>query len=139
MPTLADKQIYLSLDGVNVSTYFVALELALANDPLDVTGGADVDHVQRAVGLNDARLSITLAYDADDVGDYLSALRPGVVISVIYGAQGNGTGMPRHEGSFVITRVKHGRSADKARVAFEIGAAAADTPAANMFTGGTFA
>lgn len=138
MATLADKNIYLTLDSVDVSAYFVALELTLASDPLDVTGGATAAYVQRAATLTDAHLSLTLAYDADDVGSYLATVRPGKVISVVYGAQGNATSTPKHAGAFMVRRVKHGRSTDKARVALEIEALGADAPTSDMFAGAVF-
>lgn len=138
MATLATGTLYLSMDGVNVSAYVSAVTLTVKAEVIDVTGGASVTHAQNAAGISESALAIKLVYDVEDLAAYLYTLRPGRVITVIYGAEGNAVGKPKHAGAFAITQIRHGRSRAKDAVVFEIGGVGAGAPLADMHAGGVF-
>jgi hypothetical protein len=94
--------------------------------------------VQRAPGLNDTSITITLAYDLTNLQTYIQKIAPGQTISIEYGPESNTSGKPRHVQDFVITGADHQVSVDKSAVTFSISGDGAGAPSVDMFTGGVY-
>lgn len=130
---------YLKFDAVDVGAYFVSVNPEFGGGSVDITAGAGRSHVQRAGGLRDYSMSVTLTYDADNVNTYIAKLRPQQVIEVEYGPEGNAVGQPRHKQKFVVDSVSHTQDVKKSHVTFEIKLSGADEPTADMMAGDVFA
>ena len=133
MTTLAHKRVYLTLDSVDVSDQVVAVELEQSSERIDVTAGTTAAHRQYAPGLSETRFAATINYDADAISAYMAALRPGQVVALDYGIEGDGEAEPHHTGAFLLTRVNVKRDRAKSLVSFAIEAISADTPDVNLW------
>ncbi len=138
MPQYADNNVFLSIDGVTVSAYFKDVQLSPSNAGQDTTMGAGVDHMQRAPGLNDTQITITLGYDTAQVQAVIQHLKPGIVASIEYGKEGAISGKPRHVQSFLITANPVGDNVDKTPSTFAITGDATDAASVNMYDGGVY-
>jgi len=138
MVSYAENTVYLTMGGTAVQAYFKDVQLSPSNSAVDITTGAGVDHVQRAPGLNDTSISITLAYDLTDVQTYIQKIAAGQTISIEYGPESNVSGKPRHVQNFVITGADHQVSVDKSSVTFNVVGEGAAAPSVDMFTGGVY-
>lgn len=135
MPTANDNNAYLAIDGVDVSGLFTdAIELEMTVDTEDITRGAGATHKQRAAKLIDGKIKFVIGYDTDSASTYIARMKPGQYV-ITYGPQGNATGMPKHEGAYIVTSVK-GINTDiqKTKKVFEIDAEQADKPTATLDT-----
>ena len=130
---------YLKFDAVDVAAYFVSVSTDFGGSSVDITAGAGRSHVQRAGGLRDYSMSVTLTYDADSVNTYITKLQPQQIVEVEYGPEGNTTGKPRHLQKFVVDSVSVPQSVKKDHVTFEIKLSGADEPTADMTAGDVFA
>lgn len=131
------NNVYITIDGVDVSTKFKSVSLESSIESEDVTAGAGATHIQRAEKLRDHTISITLSYDKDGINGYIANLRPGKH-TVIVGPEGNTAGKPKHEQDFILTSNSFEQGVDKPRVVFDISGEAADAPVTDLFNGGTF-
>lgn len=138
MAQYADNNVFLSIDGVTVSAYFKSVSLNPTNSSQDTTMGAGTDHMQRAPGLDDTSISITLGYDTAQVQAQIQHLKVGQVVSIEYGKEGATSGKPRHVQTFNITSNTVADSVDKTPSTFEISGEGADAPSVNMFAGGVY-
>lgn len=138
MPQYADNNVYLSIDGVVVSAYFKSVSLNPTNAEQDTTMGAGTDHMQRAAGLNDTSITITLGYDTAQVQTQIAHLKPGVIVPIEYGKEGNTSGKPRHVQNFLITGNTVADDVAKTPSTFEITGSGADAPSVDMFSGATY-
>lgn len=136
--TYADNDIYLTLGGTAVQAYFKSVNLQPSNSSVDTTAGAGTDWMERAPGLNDMKISVTLMYDAADVQTYIQKLAVGQVISIEYGPEGNSAGKPRHVQTFNVTGAAHTVSVDKSAVTFEFTGESAAAPSFNLFAGAVY-
>lgn len=138
MPEYAENTVYLKMGSVVVDTYFREVNLTPSNAAVDTTAGAGVRHTKRQPGLNDTSISITLAYDTEHVPDYIRKIKPGQVIEIEYGSEGNVSGKPRHLQDFVITSAAHAVSVDKSAVSFTIQGEGAEEPVYDMHDGAVY-
>lgn len=138
MAQIAENNVYLSIDGVVVTSYFKSANLQPSNAVQDTTMGAGVDHVQRKPGLNDTSISISIGYDDTNIATYLQKLKAGVVVPIEFGPEGAVSGKPRHVQNFIITGAPSTTNVQKNPVAFDITAQAADAPSVDMFNGGVY-
>lgn len=138
MAQLADNNVYLTIDGVAVTTQFKNVNLQPSNSPVDTTMGAGVDHMQRKPGLDDHSLNFSIGYDDTNIATFIQKLRVGVVVPIEYGPEGAVSGKPRHVQNFIITGTPSTVNVDKSAVSFDVTAVAADAPSINMFAGGVY-
>lgn len=138
MVSLAENNVYLKMGGTEVDAYFKEVTLSASNSSVDVTAGSGTDWVQRAPGLNDINISITLAYDLTNIQTYIQKIAPGQTIEIEYGPEDNISGKPRHVQEFVITGNDHGENVDKSPVVFNITGEGAAAPTVNFFAGGVY-
>jgi hypothetical protein len=138
MVSLAENTVYLKMGGTEVDAYFKDVSLSASNSSVDVTAGSGTDWMQRAAGLNDMNISISLAYDLTNIQTYIQKIAPGQTIEIEYGPEDNVSGKPRHVQNFVITGADHQVSVDKSAVVFSITGDGADAPSINMFAGGVY-
>lgn len=138
MVRFADNDFYLSVGGTVVDTWGVEVSLEYTNSSVETTSGAGVDHVMRAPGLNDTTISFSIAYDATDIATYIQKLKPGVVVAIEYGPEGNLTGKPRHVQNFNITSSPFAVSIDKSMPVFEVSGEGTEAPSVDMYSGGVY-
>ncbi len=138
MATYADNDIFLKMGTTEVQAYFRNVQLSLSNSPVDTTAGAGSNWTERAPGLNDASISISLVYDAADLQTYIQKIAQGQTITIEYGPEGSVSGKPRHVQDFVISQNQHSTNVDKSVVEFSITGDAAAAPSVDMSAGGVF-
>lgn len=140
MATLNGNNVYLELDGVDVSAYFTGeISRTTTNNTQETTAGSGRTGVQRAAGLNDYSLELSLAYDVADLGTYKGKLVKGAAYTMIYGPEGNGSGKPKDEVPVIIASVSGPNiTIDKQMVMFEVSFQQADEPITLIESGGTF-
>lgn len=128
-----DNDIYLTINGVSVCAYFKEVELKIMSAGIDITAGCAQDWEQIGAGMLSSTMSAQLTYDDTNVDDYLATLKPGQVITVVYGPEGNTAGKPKHEQLMHIESVTTGNKSVKDAVIFDIEMKGADTPTAIIF------
>jgi len=126
---------YLSIGGVDVSAYVVDVNLTPSITSVDVTAGTGTAHMQRAEGLYDHTITITIA--AVTEAEYADTLLKGTQ-AVIYGLEGNAAGKPKHSQSFILTPV-HSTAVTKDFVTHSLSGEATAAPSDDMFAGGVWA
>lgn len=137
MATLVNNVIHLTIDSYDVCAYFTEVDLNPSNSSIDITAGCGAEHVERAAGLNDTKLSIKLVYDDVAIANYIQKLKPGVH-TVEFGPEGSGSGKPRHQQSFNFTSVSAPRKVGKDKVEFSISGEGAAAPTYDLYAGATF-
>lgn len=138
MATYADNDIYLTIGGTAVHAYFKNVDLEFTNASVDTTAGSGTDHVERAPGLNDSKITINLMYDAADIQTYIQKIKRGQVISIEYGPEGAVSGKPRHVQDFNITSNKVPVNVDKSAVLIEMTGEGAAAPSVDISAGGVY-
>lgn len=138
MGQLAGNNIYLVIDGVVVTAPFKEVKLDVSNSSQETTMGAGTAHVQRAPGLSDTKIAITLGYDTATVQSIIQHIRTGTVVQIEYGQEGNGSGKPRHVQNFNIVANSTGAKVDKSPSTFDLSGEATDAPVVDMFLGGLY-
>ena len=139
MAQYADNVVYLKIDSVEVSAYFKTVKLQPSNSSVDTTVGSGTDHIQRAPGLDDTKIDISLGYDAANLQDYIQKLKVGQIVTIEYGSEGNTSGKPRHVQTFNITKADHEVNVDKSHVMLDVSGEGANSPSISMFAGGVYA
>jgi hypothetical protein len=134
MSTYNGNDVYIKIDSVEVDAYFKTIEFNPSIETVDVTAGSGTDHRQRAGGLEDTTITMTIVYDAANIQAYIQRLKPGVH-SIEFGPEGNTSGKPRHVQSFIITAAPFSVEVSKTEVAFSISGEAADAPSVDMMAG----
>lgn len=139
MATYNGNDVYLEWDGVDISGYWTGeVNENISVNTQEITAGAGVDHVQRAIGLIDRTMTFTVTYDDTDLGTYKSKLVEGTKATLIYGPEGQATGKPKFEGTMILQAVDHTVSIEKEMVAFELSFEQADAPVSTIAGGGVF-
>lgn len=140
MAQYADNVVYLKIDSVEVDAFFKTVKLSPSNASVETTVGSGTDHVQRAPGLDDTKIDISLGYDAAQLQTYIQKLAVGQIVEIEYGSEGNNnSGKPRHVQTFNITKADHEVNVDKSHVVFDISGEGADEATVNMYKGGVYA
>lgn len=138
MTSLNGNNPYLTMNGTDVKAKWKHVNLEGTNSSVTVTAGAGTTHVQRAAGLNDTTISITLAYDSGGVSTYIASLTRGLKIPIEYGPESNVSGKPRHVQQFVIESVTVEQDVEKNEMVFDIQASGADAPTSDLFAGAVY-
>lgn len=129
--------IYLTIDGLDVSSEFKSVSLEPTIETVDTTRGAGTDHRKRNEGLRDTAFSCSLGYDTAKVPTWLPVLRPGLH-TIVFGPEGSAAGKPKHQQDFITTEAPLEISVEKDEVLFDISGEAAAPPVFDMFAGATF-
>lgn len=137
MTALNGNNAYLSINGIEVQSKYKTVKLEPSIATIETTRGAGTAHVQRATGLQDTKLTVTVGYDVETIQTQIGYLKPGKY-TVIYGPEGNGTGKPRHQQEFIMTGAPFEIKVDKSEVVFEMSLEGSDAPVADMFSGAVF-
>ena len=139
MAQYADNTVYLKLGSTEVNAFFKTVKLSPSNASVETTVGSGTDHVQRASGLDDTKIDISLGYDAAELQDYIQKLAVGQILEIELGPESNVSGKPRHVQTFNITKADHEVNVDKSHVVFDISGEGADEATVNMYKGGVYA
>lgn len=132
------NSIFLSVDGVDISSHWVDVELTPSQEEADTTHGSGVTHRTRNVGLKDHKIKITVAYDETAIQTVLAAVKVGQH-TIIYGPEGNGTGKPKHQQVFNFMSAPHKIDAEKKNlIVFTVDGNAAAAPVYDMYGTDTF-
>ena len=137
MATYNGNGIYLSIGGVVMDAYFKSVELTSSLESVDVTAGSNSAHRERAEGLADTSMSVTLVYDSATLQSYVQKLRPGTY-PIIFGPEGNTAGKPKHVQDMILTEAPFSVEVEKAEVAFQLSFEAAAAPSFSIFNGAVF-
>lgn len=137
MATYNGNDMYLTIDGTDVSAYLVDAELDPTIEVEDVTAGSGATHMERNEGLNDYNFNFTMVYDSGQEATHLPLLQPGTK-TIIFGIRGSTGGYPKHAGSFIITKAPLKTQVSKKLVAYNASAVGNGAPTTDMYAGGTF-
>ncbi len=130
--------IYLTLDGLDVSSKFTEVNIDNSAEAVDVTTG-NATFMARNAGLRDHTAKITLGYDTSNVATMILKLKPGLTYVVDYGPEGSTAGKPRHTASFLLTSTSGpSTTTNKQFVKFELTLEGNGTPTNDMYAGATF-
>lgn len=139
MAALNHNVIYLAFDGIEVcDALFVKVEFSPTNSVQDVTAGCGAEHVMRAAGLDDYKMTVTLMYDTVRIPQYIRLIKPGRILNTDYGSEGRISGKPRHLQDFIVGGSPHGRSVTKDKTEFQIDLQGAAAPIFNMHDGAVY-
>jgi len=137
MTALNGNNPYLTIDGTDVTAYWVSLDITYSQSSQDVTAGGNTDHVELAEGLNNDSGSLTIIYDTSDIATYETLLKPGIH-TLDYGPEGNTGGKPEHTQSIHIGSAAMSQQVTKTLVQFTCSWAGAAAPTKNILNGDTF-
>jgi hypothetical protein len=138
MPTvLTDNAAYLKFGTLAVEADLMEVSITFSNNDVDVTRGIQ-GHTMLAKGLNSTTLKVTLAWTDTNRASIMSTIKPGEILEVDWGPEGNTAGKPRHKQKFKISSIAHTQTANKDVVKFEIDANGAEAPSIDIYNGGTF-
>lgn len=138
MTSLNGNNPYLLMNSIDVRTKWKHIQLEATNSSVTVTAGSGRTHVQRAAGLNDTTISITLAYDSAGVSSYIATLQRGNIIPIEYGPESNVSGKPRHLQNFIIESISMEEDVEKNEMVFDISGSGADAPTYDMYSGAVY-
>lgn len=135
MATINKNDVYLGIDGVDVSGYWTgSVEPESTMDTEDITSGAGATHIQRAGKLKDNKIKFTIGYDDTDLGTYLGKMQPGTY-TVTHGPEGNDPGKPKFECLMILKSLKGpAPGIDKVKMVFELEFEGAAAPTAELHT-----
>lgn len=138
MAVVADNNVYLSLDGVDVSGFITEVKPKTKNNIRETSHGANITHVQREPGLDDYSWDATLVYDDSSIATYIQKLKPGAKYTMEYAPNGRTTGQPKHIQSVIVEGNDHTIKVEKDMVAFSLNLLGQDAPTYNMFAGAVY-
>jgi hypothetical protein len=138
MATLAKNNVYLALDGVDVSGVWVSVKPKGKNNTRETTAGANTTHVQRQPGLNDYSFDVSFAYDDATIASYIQKLKPGAVVSMEYAPDGRTAGKPKHIQSVIVDSVDGEQNVDKSPFIWSGSLLGAAAPSFDMWAGATY-
>lgn len=140
MATYNGNNIFLSLNGTDVSAYYTdELSFNESNATQETTAGAGQERVQRGKGLTDTTIDLKLVYDDATLNTYITLIKPGDVVDVIYGPETNVATKPKHEGKMIVASASHAISISRQLVTFTISLQQADAPTSEIHAGDVFA
>lgn len=139
MATLNGNNVYLTVNAVDMTPYFVNLEWEKSTEAVDVTAGAGTEWTELAAGLSSLKGKLTVVYETTAVTTHFQTLNSGNTYTVVYGPESNTAGKPKHEQSFFFSKIA-GPKQDVAKklVVFECDIESTGAPVTNMYAGGTF-
>lgn len=146
MASLNSNNVFLSLNGVDISAYFTdEVDREVSINQVDVTAGAGQEWEQYLPGLSSYSLTLTLIYDTVA---YAATVRPVIdaarlatsgPVPLIYGPESNTAGKPKDEIPVVVESISGPSiSIQKDKVVIELSLKGADTPTALIESGGVF-
>ncbi len=109
-----------------------------SNDAVDTTAGSGTDWKSEAPGLNQNTVKISIMHDASTIQAYIQKLKPGQVVSIEYGPEGNTSGKPKHVQDFRLGKVSHKTDVKKSAVMHELEGSSTGAPSTDMYAGGVY-
>ena len=137
MAARSGNTIYVTIGGTNVSAYWTTSNLERTGEEQDITRGSGTTDRQRALGLKDTTISLTLSYDDSTLATYVQKLAPGIY-EVEYGPEGNVSGKPRHVQSMLLTTAPFEVAVEKPHSTFQLEFVCADVPSVDMYAGAVY-
>lgn len=139
MATLNGNNAYLTVNSVDLAAYFVNIEFEQSVEAVDTTAGAGATYMERQAGLKDIKGKITIVYETTAVTTHIQTLAAGSTYTVVYGPESNTAGKPKHEQSFLFTKLS-GPKQDVAKklLTWEADIEGAAAPVTDIYAGGTF-
>lgn len=140
MPEYNGNDIYLTINGVDVTARWRGIEMSLSVGDEDVSAGAGVEWEKHASKLKNVSATVTLVYDDTSAANDLFALVvAGDVVAVVYGPEGNAAGKPKHDQDFKINSISGpSTNHDKTLVTLAWEMISTDEPRSNIYEGDTF-
>ena len=140
MATYNDNNIYLSVDGIDVSSRFTdVLRYDETTEEQDISAGAGTDYRSTGQGLRTLSITAMLVHDDAEWNSYKQIFIPNATFPVVYGPEGNVPGKPKFEGRCTITDgPRHSVALEKTKVAHEITLKSTGVPSATIYRGDTF-
>lgn len=140
MAVYNDNNIFLTVDGTDVSARWREFDMTFNSKDEDISAGSGVDWESHATGLWSITAKMTLVYDDTQAATDIAALyEADQVVTIIYGPENNTAGKPKHNGNFKINSIKGpSPSYDKKTVMLEFDLVSSGTPTTNLYAGGTW-
>lgn len=137
MPVYNGNNVYLEIDGINVSAFFTdEVSYTETRNTQDTTAGAGTEDMQRGVGLNDVSFELMLVHDAAAWDTYKGVFGRGIK-KVVYGMDTNANGKPKFAGDMIIESVSSGVSIERTKVVHNVSFVQAGTPTDRIYADGS--
>lgn len=140
MAAYSGNDIYLTMNGVDVTALWRSIEITRNTDEEDTSSGAGTDWKKRAAKLMSLEATVTLVYDDQTAASDQAALfQTDQIIALDYGPEGNTAGKPRHTCDFFISSISGPTTnVDKTLVVIEYSLVSTGEPTNNFYAGDTF-
>lgn len=139
MAHYVDNDFLFKANTTDYSAYVVEVSIEPSNAVVETTAGAGTNHTQRAKGMDDTKFNVTLRYQTAAVGvTLINLFRPGQVVTIEFGPEGNAAGKPKHVQSFIVDSMPIKIPVKKDSVVLEVSMSGADAATTDMFNGGTY-
>ena len=140
MGVLQGNDIYLTINGVNVTARWREFIPDLDAPEEDTSAGAGIDWASRGTKLLSMNSKIILVYDDVAAANDQAALWDDtLIVPIVYGPEGNESGKPCHDADFKISKINGpATKQDKSRTEFEYAIVSTGTPRKNIYAGDTF-
>ena len=134
------NSIYLRLNGANVESLWKKVDISQSVGDEDVTAGSGTIYEEHAAKLRGAKAKVTIAYNDTQAATDIAAIYAAAhVIAMVYGPEGNTSGKPCDNRSWLVTGIAGPSTAvDKTAVILELDLIATGTPTKDIFKGETF-
>jgi len=131
---------YLRINSYNVESLWKSMEITKSVADVDVTAGSGSVYEEHAAGLKSAKAKLVIAYNdtqaATDLAGLYTALE---VVNVTWGPEGNTSGKPCDNRSWLITDVSGPtQTVTKDAVVLEYSLVGTGTPTKDIHKGETF-
>jgi len=105
MAFVAANDVYLSVDGTNISAYCSSIEVEYSVDSLKTTTFSAAGHTYQG-GMTDGSMSLEGTYDNSGSGPKAviePLMRDGQLVAAVYRPEGTGTGKPEQSFDVLVT------------------------------------
>lgn len=140
MATLNGNDVYLHMNNVDITARWRQMDLSISVGDEDISAGAGIDWEKHAGKLISAKAKISLVYDdAAAATDFAALWTANQQVAVVYGPEGNASGKPCHNQTFLITGISGPTTGhDKPTVMVEFDLVGNGVPTKNIYAGDTF-
>ena len=138
MSQLNGNNYFFSIDSVDLSAYTVSITFSRTNSVVDVTAGANTTHEERAAGIDDTSIEVSIGYEVGQAPTLFAKLKAGSIFSMEYGPEGQTAGKPRHVQNFIIEGSPFTQAVKKPHVVFAMSAKGSEAASSDMFAGVTY-
>jgi hypothetical protein len=139
MAHYVDNDFLFKANSTDYSAYVVEVSIEPSNAVVETTAGAGTNHTQRAKGMDDTKFTVTLRYQTAAVGvTLINLFRPGQIVAIEFGPEGNTAGKPKHVQNFIVDTMPIKIPVKKDSIVLEISMSGADAASTDMFNGGAY-